>query len=163
MNGVFLRHGLLGEKREMVGVENFMWQDYFEEEEEDQRQASILDVAASELRQQFNQLHSKSSELRETLRAKQREFIRSRIDSIKRNLKTKKSRKLWHKLTFVLSVSYIWVFAILMFRFPVWLPIFMLFSTSMFLLEAYRFVVPLLTIRYLVYKKKKWHFFMADL
>ncbi|KAI9206983.1 uncharacterized protein BJ171DRAFT_495372 [Polychytrium aggregatum] len=82
--------------------------------------------------------------------------IRSRLkenkQKLKRKLREQKVIRLRDKISFVGGITNIWFTTMVLCRFPEWMP---LYFTSISII--------LITLRWFMYKSRKWHYFIADL
>ncbi|KAJ3203981.1 hypothetical protein HK099_001307 [Clydaea vesicula] len=72
--------------------------------------------------------------------------------SLKKKLQQQKTVKLRDKFAFVLGVSNLWITPVLITSYPNFVPFYYAMIT-----------IPLIVLRFLLYRSKKWHYFTADL
>ncbi|KAI8903591.1 hypothetical protein EDD86DRAFT_214822 [Gorgonomyces haynaldii] len=78
--------------------------------------------------------------------------IQRQTHKILNRLSKEKQIMLRDKISFVFGASYLWTTGFVFGRFPHLIPIYYLLTTG-----------PLIVVRYFLYRKKSWHYFLADL
>ncbi|KAJ3302810.1 hypothetical protein HDV03_004561 [Kappamyces sp. JEL0829] len=105
-----------------------------------------------EIKKSLSGVKEHTDQIRTKFRDSRKKFLKERIARMKERLYSQKTLRLQDKITFVCGVTWIWLTCLFMFRFPDVMPLYYLFT-----------IVPLVTIRFFVYRSKKWHYFLADL
>jgi hypothetical protein len=112
---------------------------------------SIMDISL-EISNQIAKLQEKSDIWKEQLIDHRDKFIKEKQSMLRSRISTQKLHRFRDKITFVLGVSYLWLTALILGKFPKW-----------FSLYNFITVISLVTVRWFYYRSKKWHYFLADL
>ena len=124
----------------------FTWQDTLQ----DLFTTTPLAEISNDLRSRWTKLQSQTSGWKERLRIEKDKFIAVKKKEIKKKMNAQKTVRLRDKITFVLGVTFIWTTTLVLARFPNWMSLYYV-ST----------ILPLISIRWIYYKSKKWHYFLA--
>jgi hypothetical protein len=112
---------------------------------------SFLEIS-EEIQRKWSDLLRQTDGWKEKIKAHKDSFIREQRSKLMKKLYAQKTLRLRDKVSFVLGVSYIWCTTIMLAKFPSWMPHYHICTT-----------VPLIVLRWFIYKSKKWHYFLADL
>jgi hypothetical protein len=102
------------------------------------------------IRSQWDKLQKSTVQIKAKINNDSKEFLKAKTERILEKLKERKSVLLRDKFSFVLGVTYIWVTSFIISGAPNLMP-FYYFIT----------ILPLITLRWFLYKSKKWHYFLA--